>query len=142
MHMKRNWERMEYGHLGWRGQNKHWLWSMHRKGPRLPEMEVPMGGHGDMLEPSMRGLLQLDVLVGIPFYACDVRKAQASLTIHLCIYTPTSSPWRGPAPAGSGLGLPCLSWGQGRAGHTQSGGWFLCSKGIIRAKRTFPGSEF
>lgn len=38
------------------------------------EMEVLMGGHGEMLEPSMRALLQLDVPVGIPLNACDVLK--------------------------------------------------------------------
>lgn len=35
---------------------------------------VPMGGHREMLKPSTRGLLQPDVPVGIPLYACDVLK--------------------------------------------------------------------
>lgn len=30
------------------------------------------GGHGEMLEPSARGLLQLHVSVCVPLSACDV----------------------------------------------------------------------
>lgn len=53
-------------------QNKHWLWFLQRKEPSCQGMEVPMGGHREVLEPSTRGVLQLDVPVGIPLYACAV----------------------------------------------------------------------
>lgn len=55
---------------------------------------------------------------GCPLYASDVLKGLASLIIHLCIHTPTSSPWL--CCAGSGLGL-AFPGGKGMEG-TQAGG--------------------
>lgn len=75
MHMRWNWESMDSEHFGM-GAAEQVLAVVCAKERALgcQEMEVLMGGHGEMLEPSMRALRQLDVPVGIPLNACDVLK--------------------------------------------------------------------